>query len=271
MFINHLRTLTMSEEQDQLTPSAPAPAAGAQPDAAQGRTEAVVSQESDNTDWKKRYNDSTREVNSKLKPALEKANYIAQKTGYSSVEELYAAIKEQEMNEANVQPEESKAPKEPATTAPAINPAEVVEPLAKDVEMLKKEQAKRNKQEIDAEFEAFYEAYPEAKEREAELLELTKPLWRTQVGGKYKYERLREALQDAYLIANKEQFMEKSKLDALTELQKQSGAAQSLLGSSSRKAAPAKQVQLTPEQRRVAQKFIDKGIFKDEQEYINSL
>lgn len=267
----------MSEEQDQLTPSAPPPAAsGAQPDAAQGRTEEVVSQESDNTDWKKRYNDSTREVNSKLKPALEKANYIAQKTGYSSVEELYAAIKEQEMNEANVQPQSpvetnrnsSQSQPAPATT---VNPAAVVEPLAKDVEMLKKEQAKRNKQEVDAEFEAFYEAYPEAKEKEAELLELTKPLWRTQVGGKYKYERLREALQDAYLIANKEQFMEKSKLDALTELQKQSGAAQSLLGSSSRKAAPAKQVQLTPEQRRVAQKFIDKGIFKDEQDYINSL
>lgn len=254
----------MTPNEDQI----PAPAAsGAQPDAAQGQTAPVENPAPlvDTTDWKKRYNDSNREVTTKLKPALDMATEIAKKTGYNSVEELYAAIKEQEKMEAT-QPA-------PVVTQPTVQPtpAPTVDPIKQDVESLKADQQRRMKQEIDQEFASFYEAYPEAKEKEAELVEIAKPLWRTQVGGKFKYGQLREALQDAYFLSNKEQFMEKSKLDALTEVQKQAGAAQSLLGSSSKKTTPVKHVQLTPEQRRVAQRFIDKGVFKDEQDYINSL
>lgn len=224
-------------------------------------------------DWQKRYNDSLREYNTKLKPRLDQATFIAQQAGFDSVEDLYEAIRNQQVSQEET-PEADKV--DPSKKSDNNDKGKKEKPNAavpddvmKKIEALESDKKERQKKEIDSEFNTFYSNFPDAKGQESEVTSLAQGLWRTKQGNKYKYDKLSDALKDAWIIINKESFVEKAKLESLANSRMNDAAKESVLGgsSSSREGAPGKTVTLTADQRRVAAQFIRKGVFKDEAEY----
>jgi len=211
--------------------------------------------------WEKRYKDSQREFEKKWKPMKEKSDFVAQQVGFQTIDELYEAARAEQMQKREQTTVAQPAPeKKPELTVPPE--------LDKRISTLEADRKEKKKQEIDKEFDAFYEQFPEAKDMEADLVDMAKPLWSSKKGKAFKYDRLQDALKDAYLVLNKEKFIEQQKLEAFAKFKAEQGASQSLLGNTSKSKKDSSDAQLTPEQEKVFQAQFKRGVFKDRKEYL---
>jgi hypothetical protein len=246
-------------DQDQIAAGTPEPASQGQD--VETQTTPEVAPTIPEETWEKRYKDSQREFEKKWKPMKEKSDFVAQQVGFQTIDELYEAARAEEMQKREQTPaKEPVAEKKPEVT---VSPE-----LDKRLSTLEADRKEKKKQEIDKEFDVFYEQFPEAKEMEADLVDMAKPLWGSKGKKGFKYSRLQDALKDAYLVLNKEKFMEQGKLEAFAKLKAEQGASQSLLGNTSKSKKDVSDVQLTAEDEKVYQAQFRRGIFKDRKEYL---